>query len=346
MNKDLIREPWIFENDDFEPSDPNYEISRPYRIWYEYLRLSPSFALAVKEHEYRIDQLTDEDKKRSPEGVPQLSQRDLQVLSIKKLTPEEENLKPVDYQNVTNTFKQMAYRGWEFSNFTFKKWWLIQGADIFGHRITPLPISLTSVPHHTDLNRNEFNQVLDDYLDVQRKEDGMTGFMLMAIPLNGDKKTLLSSINDLIEKQDIKPIKKPGETLFELQKGKQYAKLPIGLRLLWTKALNPEIELWRLALLADTTNKHEKKVLNLNMKQHTDESKIVSEYLASKTSVNLKESIVIMENAARGRFPCKDESLIPPFKLDEMIKQVQHSIKHRCIKEENRAKLRARRLTR
>ena len=336
MNELAEREPWEFEKDDFEKDDPLYEITRPYRIWHEYLRLSPTFLLAAKEHEYQIEKLSSEDKQRNKDGVPQLSERDRERLSHRKLTIEEENRKPDDYDEVVKTFKQMSYGGWEFSDLHFKKWWLIQGADIFGHRHAPSPVSLFNVPHHTDLNKDKFNQVLDGYLNGQRREDGGTGFALFAVPLTGDRKKLLSALKDLIDEQDIKPIKKTGEALFQLQKGKQLAKLPKGLRLLFMKALYPELELWRLGLMARVTEHKQYKKLDPTLLKHTNESKDLSENLATMTSHQLNEALIIMENAARGRFPCTDASLLPKFDQDEMIALLKKSLLLRERKEKAR----------
>jgi hypothetical protein len=330
------KEPWEFEKDDFEKSDPLYEITRPYRIWHEYLRLSPTFLLAAKEHEYQIENLSTADRKRSQEGLMELSSRDREMLAKRKITIEEENRKPDDYAEVVNTFKQMAYGGWQFSDLSFRKWWLIQGADIFGHRHAPSPVSLFNVPHHTDLNKDEFNQVLDTYLNGQRKEDGMTGFALFAIPLSGNRNKILSTLKDLINEDDITPIKKSGEALFQLQKGKQLAKLPKGLRLLFMKAKNPELELWRLGHMAGVSDKEDYVNLDPTLKHHTDNTIEPSVNLGRMTHGNLKDAVIIMENAARGRFPCTDPSFLPKFDQDQMIALLKDSLKLRWRQEESR----------
>jgi hypothetical protein len=333
------KEPWEFEKDDFEKSDPLYEITRPYRIWHEYLRLSPTFLLAAKEHEYQIENLSTADRKRSQEGLMQFSSCDREILAKRKITIEEENRKPDDYAEVVNTFKQMAYGGWEFSNLSFRKWWLIQGADIFGHRHAPSPVSLFNVPHHSDLNKDEFNQVLDTYLNGQRKEDGMTGFALFAIPLSGDRKKILSALKDLINEDDITPIKKSGEALFQLQKGKQLAKLPKGLRLLFMRAMNPELELWRLGHMAGVSDKEDYVNLDPTLKHHTYKTQELSVNLGRMTLGNLKDAVIIMENAARGRFPCNDASLLPEFDQDEIIAQLKDSLKLREQQEKSRLRI-------
>ena len=103
MNRDLNK-PWIFDRDDLDPTDPNYKISRPYRIWHEYLKISPSFALAVKEHEYRIDNLSCTDKKRRSEGLERILELEREILlKRERLTLEENNQKPDDYKDVVKS---------------------------------------------------------------------------------------------------------------------------------------------------------------------------------------------------------------------------------------------------
>ena len=339
MNEIITKEPWQYEKDDFEITDPLYEITRPYRIWHEYLRLSPTFLLAAKEHEFQIDKLSTADRKRSQEALTGLSTRDREIIKKRKLTIEEENRKPDDYDEVVKTYKQMAYGGWEFSNLCFRKWWLMQGADIFGHRQEPTPVSLINAAHHADLNKNEFNEFLDSYLNGQRKEDGMTGFVLLAVPLSGDRKKLLSAVKDLIDEHDMTPIKKPGEALFQLQKGKQLAKLPKGLRLLFMKGLKPKLENWRLGHMARVSD--EKAYVNLDpsLKHHTYKSKYYSEQLATTTCSRLAEAVIIMENAARGRFPCNDPRFLPKFDQDEMIALLKGSLKLRVQQEKSRLRI-------
>jgi hypothetical protein len=339
MNRDLNK-PWIFDRDDLDPTDPNYKISRPYRIWHEYLKISPSFALAVKEHEYRIDNLSCTDKKRRSEGLERILELEREILlKRERLTLEENNQKPDDYKDVVKTYNGMAYGGWEFSAFTFKRWWLTHGADIFGHRHDPQPTSLLNVPHHAELDETEFKKSLETYLSDQRLYEGMPGFSIVAIPLNGDKKKIITSLNRLINEQPFEPIKKMGEPLFQLQKGKQLSKLSTGLRLLWLKALYPKLELWKLGLLAEVTLHKRYKILDPSITKHTDETKMLSENLATMTSHRLKESLIYMENAARGRFPCADESLLPAFNQKEILALVEERIRKIIKREDNIEKI-------
>lgn len=344
MNTIVAKEPWEFEGDDFSPSDPLYKISRPYRIWHEYLRLSPTFALAVKDYEYKIHKLTTEELKRNKihlVGVPE------NLKTQGELTADEIKLIPDDYEDVVRTYKEMAIGGWDFSNNTFKQWWRIHAADIFGYRHAPSPISLISIPHGSTIITSDFTKALNDYSKGQRITDGGTGFVLVAVPLSGNKKDIMASINELIKEDAITPIKKTNEALFEIQKGKQLAKLPNGLRLLWMAALEPKLHLWKLGHKARVTEYKVYTDLDPTQSKHNEQTRYLTEYLASMTSTRLKEAVIIMENAARGRFPCKDAKLLPAFDKDEMIALVGEPIKKRQkqmkIKENQRNRLLSRR---
>lgn len=335
MKKKLTNEPWIFDEDDLDIDDPNYKISRPYRIWHEYLRISPSFYFANRENEYRMDKLSLEDRQRTPEGqsVPPNYSIPEELLAKVALTAEEKSLLPADYVDVVKTFNGMAYGGWDFM-FKFRTWWLKHAADIFGYRHDPSPISLISVPQDIELNETEFQKSFKEYLSEQRKNNGMHGFSLVAIPLNGDKKKIITSLNQLLQDQSIEPLKKKGEPLYQLQKGKQLAKIAIGLRLLWLKSLNPDLELWRLGIMAGVTKHKRYKILDPKISKHTEETKMLSENLATMTSHRLKEALIIMENAARGRFPCSDATLLPEFNHAKILNYVQKRIEERICHQE------------
>ena len=55
-------EDWEFEGFEFKKGSFHYETSKPYRLWYEYLRLSPIYLLAHKQRTTKGG-LTEEQKK-------------------------------------------------------------------------------------------------------------------------------------------------------------------------------------------------------------------------------------------------------------------------------------------
>ena len=101
---------------------------------------------------------------------------------------------------------------------------------------------------------------------------------------------------------------------------KQLEKLNIGLRVLWTRALNPDLPLWKVGLKANIRKEKDGdgyKGIDPDLLKKTDKYKDQINNLETMTSRKLREALIIMENAARGRFPCNDPKLIPPFNKNE-----------------------------
>jgi hypothetical protein len=338
-------DPWIFPKDDLKPTDPFYEVSRPYRIWHEYLRISPSFALAIKEYRYNLNALTELDLKRDPTVFKFAHPMDLSYKP--ELTSDERLRIPDDYEEVVKTFKAMSYGGWDFSKSGFKSWWISHAADIFGYRYAPSAASIINVPHHAAINKEEIIKSLEKYESEQRLKNGNTGFALVAIPLTGNKNDVIASVNEIIKNEKFTPIQKKWEALYTLEKGKQLEKLNIGLRVLWTRALNPDLPLWKVGLKANIRTEKDGdgyKGINPDSPRQPEKYKDQISNLETMTSRKLREALIIMENAARGRFPCTNPDLVslfdkdkdPPFDQNQMLKLVGESITKRKKSEESR----------
>ena len=319
MKKFIIKpkkEPWEIEDDDLDLSDPNYEISRPYRIWHEYLWLSPTFALAIKEYNLKPFKLTDEELKRSDPSIRE-NMDVYKKLGPNALNDDELKLIPDDYTDVVKTFKIMAPGGWCFSPYRFKSWWNEHGADIFGYRINPSPVNLINIPHHSPVHTDQIIKSLYDYISVHRIKNANSGFALIAVPLTGNKKSIIASVSELIKNnKDFKPIIKPRETIVKLEKGMQLDKLAIGLRVLWIHALNPKLALWKVGLKAEITDNPKFTCINPDSPRQPEKYKDQISNLETMTSRKLREALIIMENAARGRFPCNDPNLLPSYNKD------------------------------
>ena len=334
-------DPWIFDKDDLDPSDPLYKISRPYRIWHEYLRISPTFAIAIKEYERNFNKLTELDLKRDVR-FPLHHDEGLQkrYLELRELTNDERLRIPDDYEDVVKTYKAMALGGLKFEKEYFKRWWRLHAADIFGYRYAPSAASIINIPHHAAINKEEIIISLEKYESEQRLKYGNTGFALVAIPLTGNKNDVIASVNEIIKNEKFTPIQKKWEALYTLEKGKQLEKLNIGLRVLWTRALNPDLPLWKVGLKANIRKEKDGdgyKGIDPDLLKKPDKYKDQINNLETMTSRKLREALIIMENAARGRFPCTNPDLVslfdkdkdPPLDQNQMLELVRESITKR-----------------
>lgn len=293
-------EPWQKYRADFPISSFYFAPTRPFRIWYEYVKLSPTGRLA---YEFIYSgKLDDADLKNCPEDF---------------------------FDTVVPFYKDMVfYKDRELEKGAFDKWWLRHGADMFGMRdLPPDPTTILKLEHHKELTAEEMLQPLASYMDNDRRDAGNAGFILLAVPLNGDKKKMIKAVEKLIQNEDFTPVGKPDIKTYKLYgQRKRLNVLPTNLRVLWHKALNPDLELWRVGHLAKITDDPRYLNLNPSKKNHTLSSKCYSERLASITSNRLQAAIIIMENAVRGRFPCDKADLLPELDHQKLLREVSTNL--------------------
>jgi hypothetical protein len=327
--------PWEFEVDEIDPftSKNFYEKIQPYRILYEYLKLSPTFALAIKEDSYK-----------KPEGIEKYL-REVKNKAVPEFTFTRNELTylPLDYKDIVKTLNEQTKGGWDFSETGFRDWWCDIAIKIFDQGLIPPAIQLIKVPHHTPVDDEKILEAWHrkSWFRLHKER----GFALIAVPLIGNKKNAMKSIDKMIQSKDFKPYAPPNKLFYKLEKGKQLEKLDIGLRVLWIAALEPELPLWKIGLLARITENTDYTDLDINLPKQSEDDKYKTEYLASMTSRKLKESLIIMENAARGRFPCNNPDCLSPFKkdksnqidIDKILKLVRKSMNRRQKNELSRA---------
>ena len=289
-------EPWNKDSGDFEPDDFYYKTSRSYRIWFEFLRLSPTYELAR------------------------------QIVANRLTEFKPLNLKlPDDIEDVIATYEDFG----DVRNITFSGWWNKNCDVLFGKsRAKPSATALMRIPFDVDLNTNECVEKINSYLSHQWDEEGKSEVLLVAIPLTGSKKDLIESINNMIESKDIMPVlklKQSARSYSLLGERQQLVPLASKLRLLWSKANDPSLELWRLGVKAKLSKSYSR--FDTARKKLTDDMRDETPKIASATSHALVDAIHIMENAARGRFPCTDKIMSPNINYSIMRKVIEDRLK-------------------
>jgi hypothetical protein len=140
---------------------------------------------------------------------------------------------------------------------------------------------------------------------------------MLAIPLTGKRSDLIKQVSQLILQEDIKPIQRidnrsnqQNTPIYRLYGERfRYEAAKIGLRLLWTRAKERDLEPWQIGALAEISRIHRFNDIYANPMSTLDKrNKII---LGSLTKRKLRSAIWVMENAARGRFSCNDEIDIP-----------------------------------
>jgi hypothetical protein len=279
-------EPWYNIDSDFSPNDPEYAVSRPYRLWFEFLRISPTYEMAgtISRHH-----------QTSPAHL--------------------------DIEDVIRTYDDFG----PVRNIDFKSWWLNNSTHLF--RKIPKkqhPSTIFRASYKEDSPIDSYLDSVYNYMNLGWREMGSPSVLLMAIPLAGSRKDIINSINKSISDDDIA---KANEMItrkhgyYELQgKRLRLDSISSKLRLLWTKAESPDLELWRLgvnARLGDAYLHLDSSKLDLTMEMRTK-----TPIVASGTKHALSDAINIMENAARGRFPSKDNVIVPNINYSSMYEVI------------------------
>jgi hypothetical protein len=303
------------ENDkEFKISEKYYEEAKNYRLWFEYLRLSPTFWLADK-HSKGL--LTDED--------------------IRKL--------PSDFDEVLNTYS--AFRGVAQRHFWL--WWFGNGRTLFGK--VPIYKEENHKSHITKVARFKFGGSIADkkkcilatqkYLD-KHDFNSMHEQLLITIPLHTPTQELIIQFKKLIasekivnqtKSEDLEDIiSKQEKTKIYQTYGKRirYDTLETGLDLLWTLAKHPTITLDEAGVMINISPTHKDLVIPKSGKY---KSYLGNDIITVKTITSRakRNALLVMENAARGRFPCKDEIEVPIINFQEMWNGI-------CIREKNNLK--------
>jgi hypothetical protein len=271
--------PWDYDGTDFEPDDFNYEISRPYRLWFEFLRLSPTYELAARY--YRTQCLEN--------GFP--------VNSINRPLLSYEESNSLDHETLNQVVKTYLAFG-EVNYITFKAWWPIVSKSLFGvSSIEPKVVKIGELSYCEHTNPRQINKNIYELFDKGILSN--TGYKLFAIPLDGSKDDLLASVSNLLNEDDFRPVRFTSHNYYFSGERLRIDGLEKKLRLLWSVANNPEIDQWMCGIVSDispTKTKEFKKNPDDFIERHLNNFK-------TTVSRDLKDAKLIVENAARGKFP-------------------------------------------
>ncbi len=250
---------------DFVAKDRYAEMQALYQYWFEYLKLSPSYALAKK---YRLGVLTTKEKKQLPK----------------------------DFADVLKTYDDFG----DVHQQIFKLWWLEKGLSLMGTPTKqPTPQIITTLSANS--KKNDVDE-LNQYIHTNWKEIGQPNTLVLAIPLNIKRSRLMKEITQILSDSiSNKPIQSKAKYQL-LQKKTHLNSLKVGIKVLWLRALRPEADLWRIGAEADVSKTYSKEVDPKSTKKTTLTSQ-ARQMLTIVTSRALLNATMVAENAARGIFP-------------------------------------------
>jgi len=264
---------------------------KPYlMLMLEFLRISPSYELARKE---RNEGLTRQDKK---------------VL-------------PKDFEQVLKTYDEFG----DVSTIRFDEWWLTKGIYIYGTEFAkPRARLIANVVKDEDIDPN-FHRALDHHFEKIRPEEGKGPALILAVPLGINKRTILSQISKLIDQSKVAIPVKAKKSARPLD-AKRLRKDPLlmSVNILWNKAKDPELELWRLGVIAKVSPKN-LDGLDATVKKLTVKTADQRTKTAILTSRALKKAKNIVEHAARGSYPNSSPIELPSFDWGEVYGRVKNA---------------------
>lgn len=286
-------EKWELEKSDLWPLHPDYNVSRPFNLWFEYLKASPTMALAHKLHSTK-----------------------------KGLTPEELRQIPDDFDQVIKVYNDFTLKDTFKYHLPFRMWWERVAQTVFGIRLAkPKVVELTGIRANETVDIGLHMKKLEDYLtgDLDSQHKKGFGHIVLSVPMTGDKGELLRQISDLLKIDDYPPPKPMIYSRYLLEGERIHLEpLRVGLRLIWLKAEDPDIRKWQLGLKAQVSAKYS--YIDPELDAHPKEQIKAKRTVGNLTDRALGRAVCIMENAARGRFPCHEPVSTPEINWNELNK--------------------------
>ena len=250
-------------------------------MFFEYLRISPSYALAneLKNEQALADALGD-------------SKWAARVWKT--------------YSDIGNVYGVM-----------YRDWWLTNGLRLFGiHTAKPKTQVISRLSHSDGLSVKS----IDDYLSGDFKIQGEPDSILVSIPLGQKRMTIMKQLRKLLDEANQEPIHQP-KALYPLEVNKmRYRRLLAGLRLVYMQAARPDEALWRVATRAKISINHGK--LDPNAEKRDAKSADSRRLLTIMASRLMRDTLIIAENAAQGRFPTTDPSSVKSFDFEALQKMI------------------------
>jgi hypothetical protein len=217
------------------------------------------------------------------------------------LTTEDRNHLPKDFRKVTETYKLVG----DVQRVRFQTWWAARGLRLFGAPGDAPAVQLLGLAHASEEPDGPgIHEALKEYASTQRAKDGNPAVAFVAIPLGTPPRVVKSSLLAMIDyyaDEAAKPV-------FEFIRKPNVDALRGGVDLLLTRAAHPDVEYWRVRLIAEPHRVTAQ--LNPDADRRTSGGLVEKDArrnLAQATYRDLKKWERVVENAARGRFLTDEE---------------------------------------
>jgi hypothetical protein len=263
------RQPWHLKAQDFTKKRAYAQQNWRFQMFFEYLRISPSYALALNtlSEEALIKQLGDELRAHA----------------------------------IWQTCCDMG----DVNHMLYKEWWLEKGLGLFGvHTQKPRieVIHRIGSDERRALILSNSQAGIEQYLKNHYRQQGRPDSLLLSIPLGLNRTTTIKQLKKLLTEMETQQPPSLPIPAYQLENNKmRYRRLLAGLRLLYMRAARPNEALWRIATRAKISHSHGRLNPEANKKDNTNpDARRMLTIMASRL---LHDTLVIAENAATGVFP-------------------------------------------
>ena len=256
-------------------------------MFFEYLRISPSYLLATQ-----------------CKNVGELAKR----LGDKK-----------DAARVWQTYCDFG----NVFNALFVTWWAQTGIHLFGVKSERPRVAQIAQLHggvSVDDLAADCGLKLNQYIAGDHVGQGRRDCMVVSIPLNLTRATALKQLKAILDAAEKLSPPMPASPHGLVNNKLQQKRLMRGLRLVYMKAARPKEEMWRAAARARISTVH--RSLNpLAARKDTKEveARRIVTIMASRL---MHDTHLIAENAARGIFPSMAAGAAVPFDFEVLGKQL------------------------
>ena len=282
--------PWKLKGQDFSKKKVHAAQDWRFQMLFEYLRISPSYALAHT--------LKNEVALAEALGDAAWAARVWKT-----------------YTDIGNVHEVL-----------YRDWWLRNGLKLFGvHTAKPKSENITRLSHEaSDEGLSEQSvQSITAYLNGNFKQQGAPDSVLVSIPLGQKRMTIMRQLRKLLDEANLEPIHQPQATYMLENNKMRYRRLLAGLRLVYMRSARPNDALWRIATRAKISTTHNTlDPLAQRKEAKTADARRMLTIMASRL---LHDVLVMSENAAQGIFPSLQATSVISFDYETLANRIKQN---------------------
>ena len=292
MKERSERQIWNLKAKDFVKKSVHASQDWRFQMFFEYLRISPSYALAVK------------------------------------INKKELAIRLDDAARAELVWKTRMDIGDVFE-ILYREWWLENGLNLFGIHTKKPKIELIqrlSPLLEDDLLLTQSGKEIKNYMKGDYLEQGRPDSILLSIPLGQKRTATIRELKKLLSAIENEATPFVPSTLYQIQNNKmQYRRLLAGLKLIYMRAANPKEALWQVAARAKISYSHGR--IDPNAPKKDLQNAQGRRMLTIMASRLIHDTLIIAENAATGIFPSLELIDTHLFDAESLQKSLHKTIK-------------------